>query len=190
MPRGVALGLALAALAACGEPGPPIPAVTVERGDPALQRRNGVLYLGVRDGQGGAPFSGYLIERAGPRVVARTPFFQGREEGWAYGYYPNGRKRFARFYKEGRKERTHRGWWENGNLQFVYRYQRDAFEGEQVSFYKNGQRAELRHYRAGYEEGQQRAWSGEGQLMANYTFKNGRRYGIVGRFDCVTVHQQ
>ena len=73
-------------------------------------------------------------------------------------------------------------------MQFVYRYLHDVFDGEQVAYYKNGVRSELRHYRAGQEEGTQQIWDGQARLTTNYTVKEGRRYGLVGRFDCVTVH--
>lgn len=155
----------------------------VDRGDAALQRRGAVLLYR------GAPFTGVLRERD-RSGESRTPFLRGREHGWAYGAYPDGARRFERLFLDGRKEGTHRGYWENGAPQFVYRYEHDAFEGEQLSYFRGGQRAELRHYRRGQEEGLQRAWGLDGSLLANYTFRGGRRYGVVGRFDCVSVHQR
>ena len=69
----------------------------------------------------------------------------------------------------------------------MHHYKDDLLEGEQVSFHENGREAELRHYRGGREEGLQRLRDPEGRVLANYTFRRGRRYGIVGRFDCISM---
>jgi len=155
---------------------------TVEQGDRALHDRNGVLL------HGNTPFSGTLIERADLQLFRKTPYQHGKRHGQALAWYPSGRLAYQKRFRKGDREGTHTGFWPSGQLQFVYRYEHDLFEGEQVSYYKTGQRAELRHYRRGYEEGQQSAWDGEGRLISNYTVKEGKRYGIVGRFDCVSVH--
>ena len=72
-------------------------------------------------------------------------------------------------------------------MQFVRRYDHDLLEGEQAAFFEDGAPAELRHYRDGREEGQQRVYDRKGTVIGNYTFVTGRRYGIVGRFDCISV---
>lgn len=181
----------LAALASsgAGDPEQSLPNTTAvagelgARGEPRLRDVAGILH---RDD---APFSGYVVERAGDRVLSRTPYLEGRRHGRATAYYPGGERRFEKEFRAGNREGTHRGWWPSGALQFVYRYEADLFEGEQIGYYKTGARAELRHYRAGHEEGRQTTWDAEGGVAANYTFKDGRRYGIVGRFDCVSVHE-
>ncbi len=184
--RGALVLIALSAAVAPdrGEAQAGIPAVVVMEGDPALEMRDGIL---LRDGR---PLSGFVEERAGTHLIARIPYRNGRLHGRAVTFHPDGRLHTERFYRNGNKEGVHRGYWENGQIQFVYRYRRDLFEGEQVAWYKNGVRAELRHYKDGYEDGRQSTWDAEGRLSTNYVFRNGRRYGIVGRFDCVSVHDR
>lgn len=182
----LALSIVLVALVAPdrGDAQPGIPPVVVREGDPALETLGDRLLLR------GQPFSGYVEERAGTRLLSRVPYREGRAHGRAVSFHPNGTLRAERFYRNGNKEGTHRGYWENGQIQFIYRYKRDLFDGEQVGFYRTGARAELRQYKNGYEDGRQSTWDAEGRLESNYVFRNGRRYGIVGRFDCVSVHDR
>ena len=147
-----------------------------------LADRSGVLL------RGGSPFTGYLIERADQQLFRKTPYQRGKRHGLAAAWYPDGRLAYEKWFRKGNREGIHKGYWPSGQLQFVYRYKDDLFEGEQLGFYKTGQRSELRHYRHGYEEGSQSTWDGDGRLSSNYTVKEGKRYGIVGRFDCVSVH--
>lgn len=177
LPLGLLLGLLTLSSFGCGAP-----EQTIEQGDPTLHDRNGVLL------HGDTLFSGTLIERADLQLFRKTPYQHGKRHGQALAWYPSGRLAYQKRFRKGDREGTHTGFWPSGQPQFVYRYEHDLFEGEQVSYYKTGQRAELRHYRHGYEEGQQSAWDGEGRLISNYTVKEGKRYGIVGRFDCVSVH--
>lgn len=161
--------------------GPEVPDVTIAHDTPGLRSVNGVLLVGR------APFSGHVEQRDGDRLVARTPYLRGKQHGVVEGWYGDGGLRHRRIYRDGRREGTHHGYWPDGSPQFVYHYQHDLFEGEQVAFYKNGVEAERRHYREGREDGQQRFYDGGGRLIGNYTFRNGRRYGIVGRLDCVSM---
>jgi len=175
------LCFALLPLVGSSADGPSIQGETLPGGTPGLKNVNGVLmYRGVA-------FSGHVVERSGERLLSRTPYLNGKEHGLVEAWHPSGSLRHQKLYRSGHREGTHRGFWENGQVQFVYHYERDLFEGEQVAYYKNGVQSELRHYRDGHEEGQQRFYDGEGRLMANYTFKDGKRYGIVGRFDCISV---
>ena len=178
----LALGLSLLAAGAGCEPSSP--ERTVPASDPALRDRNGVLELR------GAPFSGWVTEGgAEAPLVGRTPYLHGLRHGRATARYQNGALAYEKLFRHGLREGVHRGFWPDGKPQFVYRYEKDLFAGEQVAYYRNGARAELRHYRDGREEGQQTQWDGEGRVQANYVFRDGKRYGIVGRFDCVTVHE-
>jgi antitoxin component YwqK of YwqJK toxin-antitoxin module len=177
-----ALCLSLLPLAARGEAGDPeIPEVTISRGEPGAREVDGGLSY-----QGKA-FSGLVVERAGERLLSRTPYLDGKEHGVAEAFYPEGGLRFRKLFQRGRREGTHRGFWRSGALQFVRHYEHDLLEGEQEVFFEDGARAEIRHYRKGREEGQQRFYDRKGALVSNYTFKNGRRYGLVGRFDCISV---
>lgn len=161
--------------------GPEVPDVTIAHDAPGLKNVNGVLLVGRE------PFSGRVEQRIGDRLVARTPYLHGKQHGVVEGWYGDGSPRHRRIYRDGRREGTHYGYWPDGSPQFVYHYEHDRFEGEQVAFYKNGVEAERRHYREGREDGTQRFYDGSGRLIGNYTFRNGRRYGIVGRMDCTSM---
>lgn len=147
----------------------------------ALHRVGAVLM------NGDVAYSGWVEVREASHVLAKTPFDGGLESGIAQAWYHNGALRFSKLYRHGKREGQHRGYWPNGQLQFVYNYANDVFEGEQQAFHESGKHAELSHYVGGHEEGQQQRWDQNGQLQSNYTFKDGRRYGLVGRFDCVST---
>lgn len=161
--------------------GPEVSGETIARDAADLANVRGVLVLH------GKPFSGFVVERQGDRLLSRTPYFRGKEQGTVEAWYPDGSVRYRRLYHLGHREGTHEGFWPNGQPQSIYRYEDDLFEGEQVAFYKNGVQSERRHYREGHEDGPQQFYDGQGRLVSNYTFKNGRRYGIVGRSDCVSM---
>lgn len=161
-----------------------IPATETTLGVSVL-RKGGSLF------SNGEPFSGYLLEHYDDGAVkSRTGYMKGKAEGWAYGFYNNRDTAWKRYYKNGKKQDVHYGWWQNRKPQFIYRYTRDMFEGEQVSYYANGRLAQIQHYKDGHEEGTQQSWSQAGKLTSNYTVKNGRRYGIIGRTDCVSVYKR
>jgi len=174
--------LALALPLTAADARPPLPELDLR--DPSLHYRGDVLLRGEE------PFAGFVVERGlAGEVVSRTPYEAGRRHGLARGFHPGGAPAFERTFAGGEREGTHRGTWPNGRPQFVYHYAKDVFDGEQVGYHENGVRAELRHFVAGHEEGQQTTWDSEGRVGVNYTFKGGKRYGIVGRLDCVTVHE-
>jgi antitoxin component YwqK of YwqJK toxin-antitoxin module len=164
-----------------GAPDPVAAGMTITKGAQGLAEVNGVVRYG------GRPFSGIVVEREGDHVLSRTRYRDGEADGLAEGFYPDGRCRYQKLFRRGRREGTHRGFWPSGEVQFVHRYEHDLLEGEQAAFFEDGAPAELRHYRDGREEGQQRFYDRKGTVIANYTFVNGRRYGIVGRFDCISV---
>ncbi len=160
---------------------PVLPDVVVEEADPELHRVGALLMWR------GEPFSGVVQRVEAQRVLARTGYWMGAREGTATEWHANGVMAAQRWYRDDRREGVHRGWWPNGKLQFERRYARDLFEGPQRAWYPDGALFESRDYRAGHEEGRQSQWSNDGRLVANYVFRDGRRFGIVGRFDCVTV---
>ena len=154
---------------------------TIASDAPDLRDVNGVLL------RGGEPLAGEVVERLGDRLLSRTPYVGGKEHGVVEAWYPDGTLRHRKLYRFGHRQGTHVGFWPDGSVQFVHHYKDDLFEGEQVAFYKNGVPAELRRYHLGREEGQQRFFDGTGKLIGNYAFKDGKRYGIVGRFDCISM---
>src|SRR5437870_10461787 len=82
----------------------------VAKGSPELENRNGVLWFR------GAPFTGSVVEHDGLHRTSRTPYLSGREHGLVESWYPSGALRSQRRYRFGRREGTHRGFYENGQL--------------------------------------------------------------------------
>ncbi len=152
--------------------------------DPSLQRRGDLV---LRDGR---PFTGTIVQSGPSEPTAEVPYVDGKRHGRVVARYPGGALAYEKTFFAGEREGTHRGFWPNGRLQFEYHYVHDLFDGEQVAYHENGSRAELRHLVAGHEEGRQSTWDAEGRIASNYTFKGGKRYGIVGRSDCVSVHEK
>lgn len=158
-----------------------VPPLQVDAADGEL-RRQGALQLWR-----GEPLSGWLVLRAGGQMRERTPYWQGRREGLAEAWHSNGQRAYARLYRGDKRTGVHRGWWPNGQLQFERRYVNDQFEGTQRAWFENGVLFEVGQFANGREEGRQSQYAEDGKLIANYVVRDGRRYGVVGRFDCTTV---
>lgn len=171
-------GVVLATLLALGCGGP----ATVEATAVTAEPRSGRLLWH------GQAFSGDVIDHSDPRYVQRTSYRNGLRHGLAQAWYGDGSLAYQRRFADGLRQGEHVGFWPGGWPQFRFRYIDDLFEGEQASYYKNGMPLELRHYRAGQEVGRQQIWAASGELSSNYIVKEGRRYGLVGSVDCVTVH--
>ena len=134
-------------------------------------------------------FSGYILEQDSCTVLAKLPVINGKENGIAYGWFKNGKKKYERGYHNGNREGHHKSWYENGVLAFHYFFHNDKFEGEQRSYYKSGHPWQILNYVEGYEEGKQISKNDNGRVVNNFTIKNGKLYGVVGRFDCMSVHK-
>jgi len=176
------LGLLL--LTGCGPStdrvdGPPF--VFVAPDNPALKNANGTwLFKGV-------PFNGYMVEKEGKHLLSKLPIVGGKENGIALGWYKTGRKRYERGFRNGNREGIHQGWYENGQLSFRYLFHNDLYEGEQRTFFTSGHRWQSLTYVHGYEEGKQKTWNDSGRVINNFTVKHGKLYGVIGRYDCMSV---
>lgn len=42
----------------------------------------------------------------------------------------------------------------------------------------------------GVEDGCQRSWGFNGEIKANYSVKDGQRYGMIGRKECYTRNKE
>lgn len=134
--------------------------------------------------------NGYIIEKDRDITVSKLPVVNGKENGWSFGWYRLGGKKFARLYKDGKREGLHMGWHQNGTVAFVYHFMEDKYEGEQKTFYTSGHPWQSLHYAKGYEEGKQQTWNDSGRVVNNFTVKNGKLYGVIGRYDCMSVFRK
>lgn len=157
------------------------PDVMVISKDPNLQNANGTwLWKGSK-------FIGYIIEKSDSMLTAKLPVIDGKANGISYGWYKNGKKKSEQHFLNGNREGTDKGWHENGQLAFENFFVNDKYEGEQRAYYPNGHLFQVLNYKNGYEEGKQKTWSDDGRVINNFTVKNGKLYGVIGRYDCMSV---
>jgi antitoxin component YwqK of YwqJK toxin-antitoxin module len=134
------------------------------------------------------PFSGiqYLLF-ANQDTAKVSTYIVGKEQGWSKIWYEDGRLAEERYYEKGKRENIHRAWWPDGKLRFEYHFKNDEHHGQQKDWFLNGKLAEVFNYENGHEEGQQQMWFDDGSLKANYVIKEGRRFGLPGVKNCISV---
>jgi len=134
------------------------------------------------------PFTGTVLDTfENGELELRIVYLDGQENGLSQKWYANGQICWENNYLKGKKEGNQQSWWSNGQIKYEGSSRLDLKEGEQLSWHQNGVMAEAKYYTDGREDGNQKSWNSEGKLISNYTFKNGKRYGIVGRQDCYSV---
>lgn len=149
--------------------------------DTSLHNANGTWM------KNGAQFSGYIVAKESNILLGKLPIVDGKENGTAYEWYKNGQKKFERNFLHGNREGYHKGWYPNDTVSFIQFFKDDKLEGEQVGFYESGHRFQVLNYVNGYEDGRQKTWNDSGRVVNNFTVKNGKLYGIIGRYDCMSV---
>ncbi len=181
-------GFIIFGFSACKEKSPEesikieVPNIYFNDDDGKYEHENGVF---LRNGKS---FSGKLVERYSENdTAAIIPYFNGLEEGWSRKYYKHKKPAEERLYHLGKKEGTHKGWWENGQQKFIYHFKNDNHEGKAQTWYPSGQLATDNFYEKGYETGLQRSWYPDGVLRSNYDALNGRQYGLTGVKNCESV---
>ena len=150
--------------------------------DAAFTHNQGVLLYQNK------PFSGnqYAMYADGDTAKIAS-FFVGKEQGWSKIWFERGILAEQRYYEKGKKEGEHKAWWADGKPKFLYHFKNDEHNGIQQDWHANGQLAETFNYLNGHEEGQQQMWFDDGSLKANYVIKDGRRFGLPGVKNCVSV---
>ena len=156
-------------------------AIIIQNTDSEMKNNNGTWLFK------GKAFNGYIIEKTGKVVTAKLPVINGKEHGLAYGWYATGQLRYNRNFLNGNRDGIHKGWYDNGMPAFEYFFKNEKYEGEQTTFFKNGNKWQILNYVNGYEEGKQKMWNVNGKVVNNFTVKNGKLYGVIGRFDCMSV---
>lgn len=158
------------------------PLIKVKANAAAFSHNQGVLLYENK------PFSGiqYLLF-ANQDTTKVVTYIEGKEQGWSKIWYQNGRLAEERYYEKGKKENIHRAWWPDGKLRFEYHFKNDEHHGQQKDWFPNGKLAEVFNYLNGNEEGRQQMWFDDGSLKANYVIKKGRRFGLPGIKNCISV---
>ena len=131
-----------------------------------------------------------FLKRKENALIAKLPVVDGKEHGIAYGWFETGEKRYERIFKNGDRDSTHKIWYKNGELACINFYKNDKLEGEQKMFFESGNLWQSLNYVNGYEEGKQKTWNDSGRVINNFTVKNGKLYGVIGRYDCMSVMEK
>jgi antitoxin component YwqK of YwqJK toxin-antitoxin module len=136
----------------------------------------------------GEIFTGTLFE-SGDRgdTLRLSCYWNGKEHGTWKQFYDDGLLKEVRYFKRGKKVGEHKGWWENGQLKFLYHLENDEYEGTSQEWSADGLLIREANYKAGYEEGVQKAWYASGKIKSNYIMKEGRRFGLLGTKNCINV---
>lgn len=164
---------------------PHIPKVYVEAGSTSLLHQQGALYYK------GKPYSGYIVKHYQNGVMSeKIAYTNGWKSNYSYAWHRNKARSYERLYIKGKKEGIAKGWFSNGNKKFLYHYKNGKHEGKNIEWFISGDTASIKNYTTGHEVGLQRTWGKNGKLANNYFMKNGKRYGLIGRFDCVTTKNQ
>ena len=135
-------------------------------------------------------FSGTITEPYENGIIHHTiTCYNGREEGWAMMYYPDGKLAEKRYYHLGEKDSVHAGWWQNGKPRFEYHFTMGFYNGDYKEWYNSGNAYKHIHYNNGADDWG-KGWRENGKLFMNYTMYNARRYGIVNSNLCYTVKNE
>ena len=143
------------------------------------------LVLALLASRGPAPVRGERVDRwENGAVKSRTPLVDGRADGIAEAWYPDGHSMWNRQFHAGREHGIHEGWWPDGSKKFVFAYRNGVLEGVTQEWYADGRLFRQANYRHGQEEGPQRMWDADGTLRASYEVRDARRYGSIGAMGC------
>lgn len=135
-------------------------------------------------------FSGYVLmnhENGGVKSI--TSYYQGKQEGWAYEYFENGKPLSKRYYHLGEKDSVHTGWWDNGNTRFVYHFNNGVYNGSFEEYYYSGKPLKKISYYNG-NDSFGTGWRENGKIFMNYIMKDGRRYGVMNAQPCYSLKNE
>lgn len=113
---------------------------------------------------------------------------EGKKDGLAKVFHPNGQLKEERYYTNGEKDGIHTGYWYNGTMAWQYEFNRGVNVRTHRTWSLYGVLTSEHHYDAkGQEDGVQRVWYDNGRIKSNYVVKDGRRFGLLGTKNCVNV---
>jgi antitoxin component YwqK of YwqJK toxin-antitoxin module len=160
-----------------------IPSIKKNKKDTKFKLINGVLFYDDTS------FSGTVNEFYNEGILKSTSeYYQGKRQGKFFGFYPNKEKWFQRFYVNGLKVKTHKGWFQNGQQMFEYQFDgKGVYSGSVKDWHFNGQLARFFNFENGKETGSQKMWKVNGKIRANFFTIKGERHGLIGLKNCVSV---
>ncbi len=118
-------------------------------------------------------YTGEKIEyyKSGQKRIAFN-YKNGREDGLNIAWYPNGKKKYESFLKEGNGKKTY--WYESGEKKSEIQIRKWKMDGTYIEWYKNGQKQYEEEYRDGLLHGKRKSWDIDGNLQLDLNFKKGK----------------
>lgn len=116
-------------------------------------------------------------------------FYNGKDEGWANAFFESGNKQSSRFYHLGEKDSVHTGWWNNGNIRFIYHFKNGMYNGDFKEFYVDGKPLKQIFYINGKDSCGQ-GWRENGKPFMNYVTRDGRRFGLMNTQLCYSLKKE
>ena len=160
------------------------PHIEVDASNPFLHNANGTWMF--KD----TAFSGFIVQKENNRLMAKLSVVAGKENGAGYEWYKNGKLKTEKHFMKGDREGFQKGWYENDSLAYQLFFHQDKYEGTQMYYYPSGHIWQMLNYTGGETDGKQKTWSDSGRVINNFTVKNKRLYGVIGRYDCMSVHKR
>ncbi|MBU3009961.1 hypothetical protein KO506_00920 [Polaribacter vadi] len=160
-----------------------IPSIEKNKNNSNFKLKNGVLCFNDK------PYSGIVNEfYVDGNLKSYSEYYQGKREGKYFGFYPDKKKWFERYYAKGIKINRHNGWFKNEQQMFDYQFNdKGVYNGFVKDWYSNGQIAKHFNFTDGKESGSQKMWQPSGKIKANFYTVNGDRHGLIGLKNCVSV---
>lgn len=160
-----------------------IPSIEKNKNNPDFKLKNGVLFFVDK------PYSGTVNEfYTDGNLKSTSTYCQGKREGKYFGFYPDKKKWFERYYTKGIKIKTHKGWFPNEQQMFEYQFNnKGVYNGFVKDWHSNGQLAKHFNFDNGKESGSQKMWKPTGKIRANFYTIHGDRHGLIGLKNCVSV---
>lgn len=127
------------------------------------------------------PFSGHaLVFHPDSSLAESVGFLEGKREGIAQKWYPDGQLRKESFYRANKLDGTVKVWAPGPEKILISesRYVDGVRHGLQQRWYPNGTVLNKRNLEHGQEVGMQQAWLPTGKIYINYEAKNGRTFGL------------
>ena len=162
-----------------------IPHDTVLSTHKSLVLNNGIYYLDKR------VYSGYIkMWYPNDSLNMIGGILNGMLHGRSISFYPDGKTRDIRMYKENKSCGRQIGFWENGNPKFEFYYLDDKREGSNKQWYHSGQQYAFMNFKDDKENGMQQAWRENGKPYINYEARDGHRYGLQKSSLCYTLQKE
>ena len=139
----------------------------------------------------GVAFSGkaFKLHENNRDTLFTRNYLRGKKNGIWEKFYVSGDIKERRKYKNGKKSGKYIGYYEGEIKAFEYNFLNGEYNGRHHVWNKDGVVIRISNYKNGYELGEQKIWDENGEIVSNYIIKNGRRFGLLGKKNCVNASE-